>query len=933
MEPVTSCFKAVQKLSKLKTFGSGDEPKCRHYGHHDDAAVHKKKVLKKVSSAADHQQSDSDDSSSITKHRHLRLKRSPRIRVYKFRAKVDEKESDSDQEVTESFSDVEGFKDKISSADLCHVILLLLQDLCVLDLDHTAPGKLMSSVILPHLLHLLSMLSEKNVDPEKSVWSLETMLVLQKQLVYLLFTVGSIIATQQNGVKTLLAHSIVASVLKSVSRFAKQHPAEEGAEKGNGDSEKLTSTERQFTLDTLCGITLLLEVIFQQLPFTNPSFINNALCILEEFKENGGFGFVKTLLMDLECIHSESSPSGVTTNGELLKHISSFILTLKLVKVNYIHFMKCLKRRHRNCDYGLYLHHHHDILGLSATTTAQQDLGKTQRRPSYTQSRCLVAQWVTFVLDLLVSVKCKKLQIQLLSMLNSPGLCCCIQPKMLIESLMPLISTFSLSIRAFCLEILTDVLLEQFVGKEDLFEGKTFDKTNVMTSATICQQCSLAGNISSFSHVGYVESVQDMARGKDSGFSSIDIQDQRKQKSLKRWQALQLFKSHIVAMDEGLALCTAKHLMVLAIRGNSDIKEQLFFRIYQPILHWPIEESLSSLSSLTDTSSDDQAGKVSISSGVLMYCVSALPYVLQVDIVMNAFLEKHGLSRLADLMENEYLRAPVMSVFEALIMIDEQKVQEQKRKFEPSASKFTSDYIRGTVMQMFTESLAKKTCAIMADIQQLSSSSHEAKEKVTPAERNDDSEQKIFSAEVNSSKEKVTAVDVSNPEGNLTPYDASDPNMELTAAERKTTVSERKITPSDLKESGGEITEADTKDSQYNSPKDVCVFQYHHSIVKSLPILLDMWETSAKLCMNSPTFRSYFRNSPCLYIVQDTLLLVLEILSGMGSLTTAGCCEMSAGREKMSFSCHLQQLAFTEAVMVVCFSCSTISPSQKVNIV
>ncbi|XP_041350649.1 lysosomal-trafficking regulator-like isoform X2 [Gigantopelta aegis] len=857
-EPVASCFKTVQKLSKLKTFSSNDEQQQRHYGFHEEHIAHRKKVLKKVS-GYNAQQSDSDDSAGNTKprHRHLRLKRGPRINVYKLSVRLDDKESDSDTDLVDTFPNMDEFKGSISSADLCHVILLLLQDLCVLDLDNAAPGKLMSSVILPHLLHLLSTISSSNVGPEKFVWSRETVMIVQKQLVYLLFTVGSIIATQQNGVKILLAHNIVAALLKSVSHHVKPQPVEEGAEKGDGDSEKLTDVERQFVLDTLCGITLLLEVIFQQLPFMNPSFINNALCILEEFKENGGFDFVKVLLTEMESINSKAGQSGVATNGELLKHISSFILTLKLVKVNYIHFMKCLKRRHRNCDYGPYLHHHHDILGLSWSSNIQQGLGRMEgRTTSYTQSRCLVARWVTFVLDLLGSVKCKKLQVQLLSMLHSPGICCCMQPKMLIESLMPLVPTFSVSIRDFCLEILSDVLLEQFLGKEELFESETSETTsNMESAANACQQCLLEGELSSFSKMGCSESIKDLAKGKDSGFSSVDIQDQRKQKSLKRWQALQFLKSHIVTPDEGLALCTAKHLMVLAIRGNSDIKEQLFFRIYQPILHWPVDKLVSSLSSLTDTSSDDQAFKVSISSSVLMYCVSALPYVLQVDIVMNAFLEKHGLSRLANLMEDEHLRAPVMGVFEALIMIDEQKVQEQKRKLEPNLSKFTSDYIRGTVMQMFTESLAKKTCAIMANFQQLSSCSHKAEEKITPTDVVDD--------------------------------------------------------------------------SPVSGQRPICVFQHHHSIVKNLPVLLDMWETSAKLCMNSLTFRSYFRNSPCLYIVQDTLLLVLEILSGMGSLTTVGCCEMSDGREKISFSCHFRQLAFIEAVMVVCFSCSTISPIQK----
>ena len=45
---------------------------------------------------------------------------------------------------------------------------------------------------------------------------------------------------------------------------------------------------------------------------------------------------------------------------------------------------------------------------------------------------------------------------------------------------------------------------------------------------------------------------------------------------------------------------------------------------------------------------------------------------MQVNKVLRLFLEKGGLDRLTQLLDSDQLRGPVMGVFEALIMIDEQ---------------------------------------------------------------------------------------------------------------------------------------------------------------------------------------------------------------------------------------------------------------------
>jgi hypothetical protein len=140
----------------------------------------------------------------------------------------------------------------------------------------------------------------------------------------------------------------------------------------------------------------------------------------------------------------------------------------------------------------------------------------------------------------------------------------------------------------------------------------------------------------------------------------------------------------------------------------------------------------------------------------------------------------------------------------------------------------------------------------------------------------------------------------------------------------------------------------------------------HQTLVDTLPALLDMWTTCAKLCMNSETFRACYRNSPCLYIVQETLVLALSVLTDgvptPGSDARSTCPHLRprakvssehedvspsdtheqklAGDEKRwsefvqhrqpTLACHLSRVSLIEAVMIVCFACQTIQPLQQV---
>ncbi|XP_067682841.1 lysosomal-trafficking regulator-like isoform X2 [Haliotis asinina] len=840
--PVQQCFVFTQKLSKLKSFGCQRETVMHpnHPSHHGpEVHPHRKRRFTKVSSSAAQQNNSESEEEEVRedKIRHSRIRRPARVLLFRSTGLPEDEDSGSDQDLLGAFPDVPAVQESVSSAELTLIIFDLLLDLCILDLSHVAPGKVMSPTMLPHLLHIFSRLceTEPSENASKLNWENKTKLTLQRHLIRLILTASGIIATQQSGVKILMGHNTVSSIMSAIACLVDPNP----------DSSVETDHYDLLT-DVICGLILLFETVFMSLPF-NPSFINCALGILDGFKANNGFLYIKRLVCSSKLMKTDLSSGQGDFQEDPLKNIASLISTLKLVKVNYIHAVKCLKRRHRNCEYHMYLSHHHNILGYpSGLELEQVEAAGDGRHRSWSSntSKCQVAILTELLLEMLAETKSTKLQVQILSTLRHPGICCCMHPKTIIEAVTPLLPNFTPAIRSCSLESLNDILLDQFMGSEELTDKQ-------LPEINVCKLCTFEDKFSISSSASTPDGMGDLSKIIDSGFSSSGRLEAKKQWSLQRWRPLQVFRQFIVSHDESLALITAKHLIVLAIRGNSDLKQELFFKVYQHVVHSALEDSTE----ITDTSSDEQLislGKVP--SSIMLYCVSALPYVLQVDKVMNVFVEKEGLARLNNLLEDSHLRAPVMGVFEALIMIDEQKVREMKTKNAEEVTKLTSEYIRGTVMQKFIDILAKKTCAITAAFQQL----HLEKQG-----------------------------------------------------------------------SSGFGTNHQDSGSDEDSTSTLLPAR-HHDIVKDLPLLQDMWQTCAKLCMNSPTFRSFYRNSPCLYIVQETLLLTLELLADMGvQLCQSRRDSVTETSPVRSFSCHLKKLTFIEAVMIVCFSCHTVSPTQK----
>ncbi|XP_035828113.1 lysosomal-trafficking regulator isoform X2 [Aplysia californica] len=790
---------------------------------------------------------------------------------------------------------------------------------------------------------------------------------------------------------------------------------------------------------------------------------------------------------------------------DFVRCFGSLITALKGVKVNYIHAVRCLKRRHRNCEYTSYFDHHHDILGvphysidinqgyeteeddversLSNTQSQRDDQPQAASRRSQSETppplKCVVSELATILLDSVSEAKYKASQIQLLSTLRLVGVCCCLQPERVVSAIVPQLPQFSPAVRSFALDTLTSILLDQFQGAQENNQNqhpkaaagittntKGWEKgkeslpgespPGPQTDSSRCAHCYLEGSNPLLA--GFPTTL-------DSGFSSCDIEEIRRQRLLERWKSLRLLRKIIIARDENIALSCAKHLMTLAIRGNSEIKEELFFGVYLHVLHMKVrmpghfpeysrmvsedasvildrteallqeakggegvegsdkagnmpelapamfdsmtmlnsQESLSdnvlvsgSLTPAEISSAEDTNGDGSVSSSVMLLCVSALPYVLQVDKVMSMFLARGGLSKLTGLLEYQQMRAPVMSVFEALVMIDERRLRGS------SSSHHKSVYEGGGVIQTFIDTLAKRTCTVTATLQLISlQSSKDAQSKAG------------VSGTKNESSSDPAAHE--NQEGEAENKDSSKFISTSFAEQAKesycppTMLSSTNPAPLESRENLAHPIETDTFASQSSvSPNteelrlktgsdSSDLFQSPYcGMSESLPVLLDMWKTCAKLCMNSRMFRACYRESPCLYVVQETLILALSLLGELSDSTSSnpsppenvescssntassgssgnatssssnsnsnpsepvatspgkeGCSNQSSSsggssnktpsdgaggvtvREEASSAAsfhHQAKLEFIEAVMMVCFSCHTIAPSQK----
>lgn len=717
---------------------------------------------------------------------------------------------------------------------LCTLILHLLSDLCLLDLDQVSQMKFISSSVLPHLLHVMSSFHSADDSDDSAFrnWDNRKLINFQRQLVRLLIMTSGIIATQQNGINVLIGNKTVPILLDVAMKLLRSKKIIDIL---NGNYEDQIDACDSFVLeqwlltDIVIGLVMCLDISFQCLPF-NPLFINSSVCLVEDFVAGCGFQLLRTIIQwhDMSKMESVNQRSQ-WLDDEPIKVIGSFLNTLKVVKVNYIHAMKCVKRKHQKCQYSHYFDHHHDILGIGAASFDKDNLYSTNRMfmqadieyPRLVQTKCLVAAWTEFLMDLLPMLHSKYLQVDLFKNLYLFGVCCCMVPNALIKIVTSCLPSFSPGVRCYVLDILNRLLLEQFSG------GEPSGVDNEQTNSVLCQTCDIVEEkVQADSNLPGTPLYVTF----DSGISSSDINEMYKiycPMRSPKWRSLQELRP-LLFSDDALAVRVAKQLLCLSIKGKTEVKEELFFSIYMYTLGSFLCPSSHFVSSDED---EKKAEEKLLSRSVQVHCLSALPYLLQCDCVMKSFLTKKGILQMCQLLDDEQLRLPVLHIFEALVALDEQRV------YTRFAQDKKSQYRGGMVIKSFIDALAKKT---------LSNRNKNLLEEQVMCEEGSDQSRKHFN--------EVFAL-------------------------------------------------------------------------KNLPIMVDLWETCARLCLNSSVFVSHFQKSTCYLTAENTMIQILQQLYS----DQQDCHEMDdSGQEgdtTLQFgmsSCldvFFLKLSLMEAVLIVCSTC------------
>lgn len=835
-----------QKSSQARNRAIPQHQNVRH--HHGNRPD--KKLRKQANKNKEAETSDQDGNcNNSSEDQPPRIRRNKRLirrcllsssRFQESFSRQDSLVEENEQDVYAMLIEVKKDPKHCSCQDLCSLILNLLQSLCLLDLDQVSLIKVISPAILPHLLHLLTGMYPSATNETEDLlamsWKKDDSVLFQRQLLRVILSLCGIISTQQNGVSVILGHKVTAVLLdvaQQVHHFQeiKVHLSMSNQQTISPDTHTLN---QEFCLFAEINIGLLLcfDMIFQNLPF-NLVYIKNAVQLVEDFGCDQGFTFLECVIKEYDKQQSDKVTADLNLMAcidvEPVKVISCFLNTLKSVKVNYIHSVSCLKRKHQKCYYGAYFDHHHDILGQPLTQDSESKLGHSASTQIPTSDSpvgdgaCLVASWCSFLLSLLPKVKSKVTQVDMLSTLHLSAMCCCMSLETVVAGITVSMKSFVPAVQSYALETLNTILLYPYLGGLDSM--KTGHRSGHCSSQA-CQK------YIKLSNAEFKSEKDNFSMNFDSGFSSRDMSKKNiySPDQTSRWSALDLLKAVLVSPNARLSELTAKHLQVLAIGAKPDLKEELFFRVYLQAF-----QSFIGTWGKSSQSSSEEGEFVQFSLATRVHCLSALPYLLQVDSVLKVFLTKHGLGQICRLLEDDGLREPTLRVFEALVLLDENRLK--SKVCDVADSEVLVD---GMVIKAFIDGLAVKT---KGDIN---------KKSLWPG---------------------------------VCPGSVRD-------------------VPSSAK----------TSDS---SAKGACI--------KNLALMVDMWETCSKLCINSDEFVVHFKDSDSLKIAEDTLIVILQqMYSPVCELSTADTSEDSGqecvGQRMPRIGCFMW-LSLLKALLVVCSAC------------
>ncbi|XP_078504939.1 lysosomal-trafficking regulator isoform X2 [Lissotriton helveticus] len=571
-----------------------------------------------------------------------------------------------------------------SPFDLCHVLLSLLEKVCIIDLNLNRNSPLVASVV-PTLTDFLSgFRSGYNIsdfteaEMVSAGWTEEPIALVQRMIFRTVLHILSVnimsLQTMPDDLRNNMTN-LVTSTLKIKACLEKQsYPfAARHRKISEGSKQNFTVSKCRHTCLLLSELLEgILQILFccLQTASSNSFYFSQAIDLVHEFIQLRGFELFETAVLQMEWLSAKDEDLFIQPSEHVKYLISSIIKiigTIKKVKAEQLHQTMCTRRRHRRCEYSHFLHHHRDISGLPlsafrnlAFNNSFDEIGNGDL--CYPDRCCCIAVCAQQCLRLLQHVSLTSTYMQLLAGIQDVGICCCMDPKTVIA---PLLHVFQLpilkNVQKRIVDILNKFLLDQLGG------GEVSTKIKPAT----CNICTIdTDQLDEFED--FHETIRDdepAARCSSHRFQGI-LPNSGPGDIFLKWNALQSYQAVVFGEDNQLSEQISSHICHLVLKGNSLFQWKLYIYIFKPVLQSAVELVHHSQLLNVNMSCENvcRYHNKCLPPEVLQTYLQVLPTLLQIRVIRDLFLNYNGVNQMTELNYLDSLRDHSLKVFESLIL-------------------------------------------------------------------------------------------------------------------------------------------------------------------------------------------------------------------------------------------------------------------------
>lgn len=492
-----------------------------------------------------------------------------------------------------------------SPFDLCHVLLSLLEKVCKFDMILNRNSALAATVV-PTLTEFLAGFGDccnlsDNLESQmlSTGWTEEPVALVQRMLFRTVLHLMSVdISTAEMMPENLRKNltELLRAALKIRTCLEKQPDPFAPRQKRTLQEVRegfvfSKYRHRALLLPELLEGVLQILICCLQSAASNPFFFSQAMDLVQEFIQHHGFNLFETAVLQMEWLVLRD---GVPTEASehlkaLINSVMKIMSTVKKVKSEQLHHSMCTRKRHRRCEYSHFMHHHRDLSGLLVSAFKNQVSKNPFEETAdgdvhYPERCCCIAVCAHQCLRLLQQASLSSTCVQILSGLQSVGICCCMDPKSVI---IPLLHAFQLpALKHFqqhILNILNRLILDQLGGAETPQKIK-------QAACNICTidpdqlaklEETLQGNSYDAAPSPSLSSPSYRFQGILPSSGSEDL--------LWKWDALEAYQKFVFEEDRLRSVQIANHICNLIQKGNVVVQWKLYNSVFHPVLQRGVE--------------------------------------------------------------------------------------------------------------------------------------------------------------------------------------------------------------------------------------------------------------------------------------------------------------------------------------------------------